>query len=826
MAMKNSLKSMLRLSNRTKSFIILFLIACGPQPFDYDEFKSFFSPESAANEATYRPRNFTSQFSYGDNFWNVDAQGIDPAQKANVKAWAAYAGVSEEVVTKQLYAVDGEPASNGLSNTLQKKGKTAAVEYLILAKAIETIDMAFESNYAEEDTIKKEIQTDFEVLQAKVKAQLAQTNAVFLKERLAYQAVKLAAMSDNPKKSIEFYEKLVLPIKEKTFISDWAASRMAGACMNVGDSTKAYYHFAQLFVNAPTRQLAAYQSLRHYLPKIHEEALKLCKNDTEKANIYAATAIIPLQDGLSFLEKIKGLDAKNPLLEFVMAREINKNELYFFTERKELDYSFWTVDSLTKNNWKANAPSYFEKLLAFNLEAAESEGLKNSPFWYTAASYLAFVGKNLKKANELLQKAKAIPTENQGLKNQISMQEMILAIYETPEVTPKMETSVMPLLEKFARSDKFRTANSFNATCKILAAKYEGIEVNDEFAENLGEKTTLSAAKSTKALGWFSGCFGKKESESNSQSLPENMAKAFILKVLASYQQGATTEYGGTATFLSNTDQYKIEDSTSSKTIGYVIDYLSKTTPNNFDKRLYKLAGFDNDYLYTVLGRRALAEHQYAQAAEAWKHISSKTWQAEPFQTYLDINPFSLNGQGDTNAKQKVTPLSFATRMATLSEKVKQNPNDYESWILLGCGSYNMSYHGNSWILLRRGWSSTDAINEQDDYYSYEKTLFYFDKAMQVAPKPELSAKACYLAAACQLIKYNAIAAKLYDGIYLLSEDEMKKKENENQQILASLKKDKYSTYFNLLKTKYGSTNYEDQLIEECSTYKDYLAGK
>ena len=819
---------MLRLSNRTKSFIILFLIACGPQPFDYDEFKSFFSPESAANEATYRPRNFTTQFSYGDNFWNVDAQGIDPAQKENVKAWAEYSGVSEKEVSAELYPAYGENGGNALSNALQRKGNQEAVEYLELARKIETNDLGDLGDVTYDTTLKK-INHYYNDWLTEIQTKYSQTKDNFLKERYAYQAVKVADMDDKPRKSIDLHEKLVRPLKTKTFISDWASSRIAGAYMHAVDSTNAYYHFSQLLVNAPTRQSAAYLSLR-YTSKFSEDAVKLCKNDTEKANLYAATAVLPLQDGLPFLEKIKNLDTKNPLLEFVMAREINKNELYFFTERKELEYSFWTVDSLTKNNWKANAPSYFDKLLAFNLEAAESEGLKNSPFWYTAASYLAFVGKDLRKANELLQKAKAIPTENQGLKDQIAMQEMMLAIYETPEVTPKMETTVMPLLERFARSDKFRTANNFNAACKVLAAKYEGLPANDEFSENLGEKTAISETKSTKSIGWFSGCFGKKDvtdkGSSSSNASPENMAKAFILKVLASYQQGAATEYGGTVSFLSNTDQYKVEDSTSSKTIGYVIDYFSKKSSNDFDKRLQKLAGFDNDYLYTVLGRRGLAEHQYAQAAEAWKHISPKTWQAEPFQTYLDVNPFSLNGQGDVNAKQRVTPLSFATRMAALTEKVKQNPNDYESWMLLGCGSYNMSYHGNSWVLLRRGWSSMDAINEQDDYYSYEKTLFYFDKAMQTAPKPELAAKACYLAAACQQIKYNAIALKLNDGIYLLPEDEMKKKETENKQVLANLKKDKYSTYFNLLKTKFGSTAYEDQLIEECSTYKDYLAGK
>ena len=116
----------------------------------------------------------------------------------------------------------------------------------------------------------------------------------------------------------------------------------------------------------------------------------------------------------------------------------------------------------------------------------------------------------------------------------------------------------------------------------------------------------------------------------SSNASPENQAKAFIMKVLAAYQQAKQTEYGGTASFMSNTDQYKIEDSTSSKTIGYVIDYFSKKSTNDFDKRLQKLAGFDNDYLYMVLGRRALSEHQYAQAVEAWKHISPKTWLIVP----------------------------------------------------------------------------------------------------------------------------------------------------------------------------------------------------
>lgn len=813
---------MFRLSNRTKSVIILLLIACGPEPFDYDEFKSFFSPESAANETKFHPYNFTTQFTYDTDIWQEEPV-IDPAQAENVKAWASYAGVSEKLVSDELYIAYGEEGhGTGLSDALKKKGETAAFDYLALAKEIEANDIG-NFDDAAIDTNQQVVKPDYSILLSNIQTQYSQTKDNFLKERLAYQAVKVADMAGNPKQSIDFYNKLVKPITKKTFISDWATSRMAGACMHAGDSTKAMYHFSQLFVNAPTRQSAAYLSLKN-LAKFHEEALNLCQNVNEKANVYAATAILPFQDGLPMLEKMRDLDEENPLLEFVMAREINKNEKYFFTDRQELEYAFWGVDSLKKNNWKANASNYFEELLAFSLESSEKAGLKNSPFWLTAASYLTFIAKDYKKANELLQKAKAIPTERQGLKDQIAMQEMILTVSETPDVTPKMEEKVIPLLERFARSDKFRTANNFNTACKILAAKYQGLPGTDEFSENLGSKTTVSTSTETKSLGWFAGCFGKKEKSTNDIS-PENKAKAFLVSMLTSYQLNISDTNRG-ASFMSNSDQYAIEDSTSSTTINAVITYFSKKSPSDFDKRLIKMTGFNNDYLYLVLGRRALSEHHYAEASDAWKQISPQVWQEEPYKTYLDVNPFSLNGQGDRNAKEKVTPLSFATRMADLEIKVKANPNDAESWLLLGCGTYNMSYYGNSWILLRRSWSSSETINEKNDYYTYEKALFYFDKAMNTATTPEQSAKACYLAAACQKIKYDIIYAKLYDGIYMLSEEERIKKEAEIKQTLTTLRKDKYSTYFNLLKTKYGNTPFEDQVIKECSTYKDYLAGK
>ncbi|RYU97718.1 hypothetical protein [Emticicia agri] len=826
--MNNSTKSFFRLNYRTKSIIILLLMACGPEPFDYDEFKSFFTPESAKNETQFHHYNFTSQFLYDYNLW--DSEGTaDPSQIENTKAWASYVGVAEKTVTDELYTNADSKSTTGLTEALQQKGKTEAADYLALARKIESADtdMSGES----ESTTQKATTADYEVWLTTIETNYNQSTDNFVKERLAYQAVKVADMAGNPQKSIELYKKLVEPISSKTFISDWARSRMAGAYTHAGDSTQAYYHFSQVFVTAPTRRKVAHLSLRTYLPKLQDEALKLCKSDAEKANVYAATAVLPFQDALPMMEQIRELDINNPMLEFVMAREINKNEDFFFTNWQDLKYSYWNLDSTKKETLKKESSDYFSKLLDFSLESAENPTLKQSPFWYTAAAYLTFIAQDYPKANEFLQKAKAIPTDNQHLKDQIAMQEMILAVSESPVVTPEMEKKVIPLLERFARSDKFRTANNFNAACRILVAKYRGITPMNEFAEG-GETRPLKngkQVKESKPLGWFASCFGKKDDERNVKASPEGKAKAFLVSLLTSYQLGYHKQEEGwvsNANFMSSSDQYAIEDSTSSATINYTLDYFTKNNHTDFDTRLIKLTGLDNDYLYLVLGRRSLAEHQYAKAAEAWKHISPAVWEAEPFKTYLDVNPFHLNGQGEANPKETVTPISFAVRMAELQEKVNKNPKDYNSWLLLGCGSYNMSYFGNSWILLRRAWSGGEQKNETDDYYTSEKALSYFDKAMNVAPTTEAAAKACYLAAACQKIRYELAYGAMYDGLYSLPDGEREKREAEITKTLETLRKEKYATYFNLLKTKYQQTNYEEQLIKECSTYKDFLAGK
>ena len=142
-------------------------------------------------------------------------------------------------------------------------------------------------------------------------------------------------------------------------------------------------------------------------------------------------------------------------------------------------------------------------------------------------------------------------------------------------------------------------------------------------------------------------------------------------------------------------------------------------------------------YKRQVLGRRLLGEHQYAQAAEVWKNVSTKTWASSPFSDDLTENPFYIKPDNGQTPSQSISPAAFAARMVQLETQMKAG--DAQAAYLLACGAYNMGYFGNSWLLLNRQRSSSEyeyTYPPRDltgvDYYTSAKAKTYFEKALQL----------------------------------------------------------------------------------------------
>lgn len=801
------------------SLAILIGFACGPSTYDLNEFMSFFMPESSQASARDQVYHFTPLlYRYEDSFDSAkDSLQPDP----NVLAWEAYSQkkVAQTEIVNALYNRDNK-AANGLVRWATASNP-AALTYLNLAwraeEAAPRPRNSWEVDAAPQDTSTASLRN----LLDEAQAGYAATPDGFLKERYAFQAVKLAAQARQYAQSRKLYDELVRPLPKKTFLSDWAYCRHAGILMALGDTAQAIYGFAQVFDRCPSRRREAEASLRIYGIRFREKALDFCANNREKAAVYALCAIQPKQDALPFLKEMVRLNPENPLIELVMAREINRNEYYFFQDSAPI-YGYdeaGRTDSLRFVDRHKEAPDYFNQLRSFALESAQNKTLKNPAFWYTATAYLDYLGKAYADAKTHLEQASRQPTANPILKKQIALQQMLLLTAQTETITPEAENQLIGYLEQFGNSLNFYMTNAFVETCKQWAAKYG-----------------YGKAAEKRSGGFLTGCFRSKAAAADGT----NPAKAFLLTALTSFQLNKDEIY-----FNSHSDLYDIEDTTSAATVRQVVEYATKANPTEFDKRLLKLSGFTSDALHILLGRRLLAENRYAEAADAYAKVDAKVWQTEPFKTYFNEDPFAVNRIGKnagTSTANPYTPVTFLRKLVDLEKQAQNASGDAAAnlYYQLGCGTFNLSWFGNAWILERARWSraepnlyqytyhqvqnphrnqTLDSLSKQD-YYTTATAKSYFEKAIAAAQNPELAAQASFMAARCEQNAFwtrqeTELAKRGYATDPEPFNAEMKK-----------LRRSEYTTFFSKLSQQYRQTQFHRAMIRECATYADFVAGK
>nr|WP_293833292.1 hypothetical protein [uncultured Arsenicibacter sp.] len=802
------------LSRKTAlAFAILLGFACGPGPSDINEFMSFFMPESSNAKPQDQLYFFSPQI-YNTPETGSPAETDSLVVDESTQAWAVYLNNALPVpdIRQSLY---GGSTTSALSRYLQTNNAPAHA-YLTFLHDTQQAAPASEDPWtpANADT------TRLTALLEQAKTAYASAADPFLKERYGFQAVKLADQIGDPAQSQTLYDQFIKPLAKKSYVSDWALCRRAGASLALGDTARAIYEFAQVFDRCPSRRREAEASLRIHGLHFTEKALGLAQTDQEKAAVYALCAIQPKQDALSFLEEIVKLTPQNPLIELIFAREINRNEYYFFAEGNPV-YAYDESsrnDSIAFVKRRTETDSYIDKLKTFALDAAGNKQLSQqnagSPaFFLTAAAYLDYLRKDYASARKTLEQAEQTPTSNEALKKQIVLQQMLLLAAQTDKITPEVESKLIGYLERFGKSTSFRLNNAFVRTCQQFAGRYKG-----------------SATGESSSWGWLTSCMGSKKADASDA----DVAKAFLLTMLTTHELATDQGY-----FMNNTDQLIIEDSTSAATAQKVVAFATQPSATDFDKRLLKLTGFDNDYLYAFLGRRLMAAQQYNAAAEAFARVSEKTWKDEAFTLYFDTNPFTIN-LPDEKTGNPYTPVTFARRMAELETQAKQASGDRaaELYYQLGCGAYNLSWHGNAWLLVHRYRSSaepnvyiympyggqTDRIGLErladDNYYTTAAAQRYFAQSAKAAQNPELAARSLYMTARCEEHAFLARKAVEQAKRGFDADPEPFNKS------MDSLRQGGYVTYFNQYRQQYTKSRFHADMVRECALYSAFLAGE
>jgi hypothetical protein len=766
-------------------FTIIAILACGPV-LDIDEFVSFFQPESSSVDLKYYSYFFARNTNWGDG----------------------------EGYGRYEYTANTQPDYNGQIWAKRKENKS-------FTKADETyLELANEAPGSYPDSLTRLEYLSSGLLKI-LQTNYAHTKDYFLKERYGYLIVRYAFYMSFSEKTVEYFNVFVKPLKRKSYIANWALSYKAGAELRLKQDAQSFYDFAQVARNEPDRGNYPFNSTRVFSVIPLKESLRLCQNNKEKAAVYALASVQRFIDALPYLEKILELDPQNPLLELLVTREINKNEFiamgspkYPRSALRDGKPFLPLGNALTKD-----ISPYFQKLRILVEKCSKLPQFQQNPFWETANAYMAWVVRDFDSANVYLSNAKSLKTNNKDLTNQILLQEMLLSASTMEALTPELEAQWIGYLEKFAYPKNYQQNFAFLKATQLMRQHYQAIikPQPKSWWQFLDNKSTTQIKDIPAKLFLLAAA-------SSAQTLDRRMKKLSEKDDFLFYPD-------------SNHSLFAIEDSTSLNMMQEVANFVNKPQ-SVFEKKLIKLSGIDRNYAMSGLGMKFLQKQEYAKAAQAFASIpkqfwveyfrwNTEKWKEEDY--FFKTNPFKVNNISLTNFKDSIfTPVAFCQKMATFKKRVEQDENDTEAWLGLAIGSYSIGYFGDWWLLSRRyhtgipdfkhegySWDESkepitnrfavwERLDAKDNYHNQNLTLSYCNKCIAKSKDKNIAAKAAYLAAQCWFVKGDNEDGK---------KNKMKGKESRTH-------------FYNLLKTKYSDTEFEDQIIRECATYDIFVNGR
>jgi hypothetical protein len=228
-----------------------------------------------------------------------------------------------------------------------------------------------------------------------------------------------------------------------------------------------------------------------------------------------------------------------------------------------------------------------------------------------------------------------------------------------------------------------------------------------------------------------------------------------------------------------------------------MISYCDKEPKSEFEKLFTEVSTLSKfDYVELLAIRYAHAD-QLEDALRAYRSIPKHN-------TILLGNPFTIHIKDchdcDHEAKQKTkyTSISFVEKLIEMKSIATAKPTEAaQNYFLIANGFYNMTYYGNArYFSVNRvnNWGYTSPLD-------CDIALKYYLLAKTNSSDPEFKAKCTFMAAKCEQNKFFDNKPANYKGDF------------------------KSGIYFAQLKKEYATTKYYQEIIKECSYYRQY-AGK
>lgn len=680
------------------------------------------------------PFYYSADYYYSTN----TVSGVD--QELNCLEWKKKLGsqIKPEDVHTILYETDSEKfetayETKSLKKTFEKntfiealllpKNK-AFLNYILFAKKLEynsNTDVKWESWEQVGYGSKDHKLADLDDFEKKIKS----AKDAFLKQRYAFLILRYSFYAQDKSEVIRLYDTYFTENKN-TILEPWALYYKALCIENLPLQN---YLLSKVFAACEEKSFAV---LQHYNWKLTSETLALVQNDEERSVVLAIESLRNPAPDLKTIEEVYKLSPNSINLSFLIGREINKLEDWIFTPQYSnngspsvvFDDAIWYEDYVKAKQENFNKDIlYLRELEYFLISIREQTSGEQKDYVTAAIAQLCFIDDEIdlgkKYTNMISDKANA----------SIQMQKNIqLALVSLKQDDLKSEKVQNQLFEYFDSVENL--VETDNGLFKNLYSLYR--IASADFSKK-GDRVTAGLLMMKSDL--------KNEGEYSVYNNP------YFYSYIGYFDRNATIEDVDRLMAL----QQK-EDKTSFE------KYICSGTiaPNiNYYKDLKGTIAFRNNNL----------ELAYATFSSMPKDFWEKNYS---FKDYLNENPFTPKILQKDEERKFYYRFNKADFIGKLIQLKKQNTAT--SNLQLAHAYFNVSYLGNSWMMLAYDWTSGESYvdyvygdnseNEKTyqkgNYYNLTMAKMYYEKALKMSKNNNEKALASLMIFECNYYNHYA----------------------------------------------------------------------
>lgn len=261
----------------------------------------------------------------------------------------------------------------------------------------------------------------------------------YFRLRYAYQMIRLAHYAQQYERTLELYDYLMPKTdNDPSLIEYWIEGHRAGALMALGRNVEASYIYARVFQNCPSRRESALESFRIRTDEEWNACLLLCRDDQERATLYAMRAYAGDSRAAEEMEQIYEYDPANEHLELLLIKEISE------LEKELLGVEFDNYEAPYNRQNRRPAPGAGEQIIALQTFVRQVLLANQTPkmeLWKIAEGYLELLAGDYYNARKTFEQAGELVSDK-DLRTQLQVFELVLEISAWSEINDDIERRV------------------------------------------------------------------------------------------------------------------------------------------------------------------------------------------------------------------------------------------------------------------------------------------------------------------------------------------------------------------------------------------------